>query len=64
MRDMKVMAEKSHSPVRFGPYDKFPVSSCINMHEFKNIDDVWGLQAIVCNRTVAFFIQHPVRNVN
>lgn len=31
---------KHNSLVNFGPYVKFPVSMI--MHEFMNIDDVWG----------------------
>lgn len=45
------MAITKHNFSR-GPYVIFPIS--MNMHEFKNIDDVWGLQAIACNRIVAF----------
>lgn len=36
-----LMALNKHiSPVNFGPYFKFPVS--MSIHEFMNIDDVWG----------------------
>lgn len=35
------MALNKHiSPGNFGPYFKFPVS--MSIHEFMNIDDVWG----------------------
>lgn len=40
--------------VNFGSFVKFIVN--MNMHEFKNIDDIWGSQAMVCNRIVVIFI--------
>lgn len=40
--------------VNFGSFVKF-IESMI-MHEFNNIDDVWGSQAMVCNRIVVIFL--------
>lgn len=40
--------------VNFVSFVKYIVN--MNMHEFKNIDDVCGSKAMVCNRIVVIFL--------